>query len=185
MREIHLKIHSLEQIRVEQLVVPVVVIALAALMRLLPHPPNVAPIAAMSLFGGMYVNKKYALIIPLLALFLSDFIIGFYKGMPFVYGSFLLIGLLGLWIRKQPSVKNIIAITLISSLLFFVITNFGVWFTGTIYPKTVAGLFKCYTAAIPFFRNTIIGDLLYVSTFVVGYKTILLLSTKLLPLTNR
>jgi hypothetical protein len=158
----------------EQLIVPAVIIAIAALMRIIPHPANVAPIAAMALFGGMYANRKYALVIPLLALLVSDSILGFYKDMPFIYGSFLLIGILGLYVRNHASPTKIITVTVLSSLLFFIITNFGVWLLGTIYPKTAAGLLMCFTAALPFFRNTLLGDMLYMGVFVIGYKTIVL-----------
>jgi hypothetical protein len=139
----------------EQLIVPAVIIAIAALMRIIPHPANVAPIAAMALFGGMYANRKYALVIPLLALLVSDSILGFY-------------------VRNHASPTKIITVTVLSSLLFFIITNFGVWLLGTIYPKTAAGLLMCFTAALPFFRNTLLGDMLYMGVFVIGYKTIVL-----------
>lgn len=165
----------------EQLLTPGIIIILAALLRLIPHPANVAPIAAMALFGGMYVDKKYALVIPLLALFLSDSVIGFYNGMPFIYGSFLLIGALGLLSRRYLSPQIIILTTFLSSFLFFLITNFGVWLLGSIYPKTIEGLLLCYTAALPFFRNTIVGDFLFMGVFVIGYKTILLVTKRIEP----
>lgn len=157
---------------------PFLIIALAAALRLLPHPPNVAPIAAMALFGGVYLNKKYALIFPLLALFISDLIIGFYGApmMAFVYGSFILTGFIGLIIKKHKKPMFIISASLFSSLLFYLITNFGVWLTLPLYPKTLAGLLESYAMAIPFFRNTILGDLLYAGLFFGSYE----LSLKLL-----
>src|SRR3990167_7839089 len=90
-------------------------------LRFIPHLPNFAPIAAMALFGGVYLNKKYALIIPLLALFLGDIIIGFYNIwiMIAVYGSFALIGLIGLWLKKHKSLPNVFAASIFSSILFF------------------------------------------------------------------
>lgn len=145
----------------EKFLYPVFFIAAAAVLRLLPHIPNVAPIAAMALFGGVYLTKKYALAVPLLALFVSDLFLGFHNTMLFVYGSFLLTGLLGLWLKKHKTVGNIFVTALASSVLFYLITNFGVWLVGGLYPKTVQGLILCYSAAIPFFRNSVMGDLFY------------------------
>jgi len=153
--------------------VPVVIIIFAALMRLVPHPPNVAPIAAMALFGGAYLNKRYALIVPLVALFLSDIFLGFYSGMIFVYGSFFLTGLIGLWLKNHKTLQNIILASLTSSILFFLITNFGVWVTGTMYAKSFSGLMESYIMGLPFFRNTLLGDLGYVGVFFGGYALVL------------
>lgn len=134
----------------------------AAFVRLLPHPPNFAPIAAMALFGGAYFNKKsFAFAIPLLAMFLTDAIIGFYSYAWMVYISFALIVLLGIVMLKKVSVKNVVLASVTASVSFFVITNFGVWLLGTLYPKTPAGLMESYIAAIPFFQNSLIGDLFF------------------------
>ena len=135
---------------------------IAAFVRLLPHPPNFAPIAAMALFGGAYFNKKsLAFIVPLTAMFLTDAIIGFYSYGWVVYISFALIVLLGILMLKKVSVKNVILASLTASVSFFVITNFGVWALGTLYSKTPAGLMDRYIAAIPFFQNSLIGDLFF------------------------
>ncbi len=151
---------------------PFLIITIAALLRLLPHPPNVAPIAAMALFGGVYLNKKYALILPLLALFISDLFLGFYGApmMSFVYGSFLLTGCIGIFLKNHKKPAAIISAALFSSLLFYLITNFGVWLTTPLYPKTLSGLLNCYTMAIPFFRNTLLGDLFYTGIFFASYE---------------
>jgi hypothetical protein len=135
----------------------------AALSRILPHPANVTPIAAMALAGGVYFNKRIALVIPLATLFLSDLFIGFHSTILFVYGSFLLVGFIGLWLKSHKKPLPIFGAALLSSILFFVITNFGVWLTGSgwFYPKTWQGLVECYTLALPFFRNTLAGDLVY------------------------
>lgn len=134
----------------------------AAFVRLLPHPPNFAPIAAMALFGGAYFNKKsFAFAIPLLAMFVTDAIIGFYSYAWMVYISFALIVLLGIVMLKKVSVKNVVLASVTASVSFFAITNFGVWMLGTLYPKTPAGLMESYIAAIPFFQNSLIGDLFF------------------------
>lgn len=134
----------------------------AAVVRLIPHPPNFTPIAAMALFGGAYFNKKsFAFAVPLAAMFLTDAIIGFHSSMWIVYVSFTVIVLIGMVLLKKVSVKNVIAASVTASLSFFIITNFGVWAFGTMYPKNIAGLIECYVAAIPFIQNTLIGDLFY------------------------
>lgn len=136
----------------------------AAFSRLLPHPLNVTPIAAMALAGGVYLDKRFALIVPLVAMLVTDWILGFYPILFFVYGSFVAIGFVGLWLKSHKKPLPVFGATLLSSILFFAVTNFGVWVLGPeMYPKTWAGLVECYVAAIPFFRNTIFGDLFYVA----------------------
>lgn len=137
-------------------------ILIAAIVRLLPHPPNFAPIAAMALFGGAYFNRKvFAFAIPLAALFLTDLFLGFHNTMWAVYLSFVVIVGLGMVILKKKSVVKIILASVSASVLFFVVTNFAFWATDTLYPTTLTGLAACYTAAIPFFHNTVIGDLFF------------------------
>lgn len=133
----------------------------AAITRLLPHPPNVTPLAGMALVGAAYLDKRFAFAIPLVALLVSDIYIGFHSVMPFTYGSFLLIALIGLWLRRNKKPVYLAAASLASSIIFFIVTNFGVWVVqNSMYPKTIEGLAACYLAAVPFFRNTVIGDLL-------------------------
>lgn len=154
-----------------QIVLPIlVIIFFAVMLRLVPHPANVAPIAAMALFGGAYLNKKYALIVPLAALFISDLFLGFHPSMPLVYTSFLLTGLLGLWLAKHRTATNVIGASLLSSTIFFLLTNFNYWYAMPLYPKTFAGVLESYIAALPFFRNTVVGDLLYVGLFFGSYE---------------
>jgi hypothetical protein len=141
-------------------------ILLAALSRLVPHLPNMSPVAAVALFGGAYFSdRRLAFLVPLSALFLSDLILGFYHHMEIVYGTFMLIVCIGLWLQKNRSPLSIAGAALASSALFFLLTNFGVWAFDSLYPKTLSGLIACYVAAIPFFRNTLQGDLLY--TFIL------------------
>lgn len=135
---------------------------IAAFVRLLPHPPNFAPIAAMALFGGAYFNKRsLAFIVPLTAMFLTDAIIGFYSYGWVVYISFALIVLIGIVMLRKVTIKNVILASLTASVSFFAITNFGVWALGTLYAKTTSGLMESYIAAIPFFQNSLIGDLFF------------------------
>ena len=147
-------------------------IAFAVLSRLLPHPPNVAPITALALFGGVYLDKKQSFIIPLAAMMISDYFIGFHSAIVWVYVSFLAIGIMGLWLKNNHSVGATVGATVAGSMLFFIVTNFGVWATSQVtYPHTYAGLVECYTAAIPFFRNTVIGDVVYVGALFGLYET--------------
>lgn len=141
----------------------ITLIILAAITsRFIPHPPNFTPIAGIALFGGAYYSdKKLALIIPLLAMFLSDLFIGFHSLMLFVYLSFAIITFLGFLLREKISVLKLASITIAGSVIFFIITNFAVWLVGNMYPKTILGLINCYTAAIPFFKNSLVGDLFY------------------------
>jgi len=162
----------------KRLISPFIIILFAVILRILPHPPNFAPIAAMALFGGAYINKKYALIVPLAAMFVSDIFLGFHPGMLFVYGSFLIIGLIGMWLKNKGNAKIVFGAALFSSFIFFAITNFGVWLAGGLYPRTVDGFIQCYLYAMPFFRNTIIGDLFYVGIFFGCYELAQLLITR-------
>ena len=147
------------------------IILIGAASRFLPHPPNFTAIGAIALFGGAYFsNRKIALILPLVILFISDlafqlFIpsMGFHKTMPFVYGSFLLITVLGFYLREKKGVFRVAGFSLISSLIFFTISNFGSWLF--FYPVSWEGLTACYLAAIPFFHYNILGDLLFNGVF--------------------
>ena len=151
---------------------PVTFIIIGAVSRLVPHPPNFAPIAAMALFGGVYLNKKQALTLPIAAMVLSDLFLGF-DSVPMrlsVYSSFLLAVFVGFWIKNHKNSKHIIFASLLSSIFFFVITNFAVWAFTNMYPKNITGIFEAYFYAIPFFRNTILGDLFYSGAFFGGYE---------------
>lgn len=150
-----------------------IAILIAAISRILPHIPNFTPIAAMALFGGAYItNKRLAFLIPILALFLSDCILqvisgyGFHNTMLFVYGSFAITVALGFYLRENNKSGRVALFSILSSVIFFVLTNFGTWWlegtNGTpMYPHTVEGLISCFVAAIPFYTNTFIGDLFY------------------------
>lgn len=159
----------------KNLATPLTFIAIGAVARVVPHAPNFAPIAAMALFGGTYMGKKQAFTLPIMAMLLSDLVIGF-DSIPMrltVYGSFLVMVLIGIWLKKHLKPVNVIVSSLASSLLFFITTNFAVWGFGSMYPKTIAGLSQAYFYAIPFFRNTILGDLFYVGTFYGAYYLLL------------
>jgi hypothetical protein len=134
----------------------------AAAFRVLPHPPNFSPIAALALFGGaQFADKRAAFLVPLTAMFLGDLALGMHATMPVVYGCFALMVCVGFWLRRRRSAGRVVAAALGASLLFFAVTNFAVWAGTGMYPKTVGGLAACYTAALPFFQNTLLGDLFF------------------------
>ena len=144
------------------------IIIAGALFRLIPHPLNFTPLAAMALFAGTYLkDKKAAMIIPLGAMMLSDILLeiingsGFHSTMIFVYGSMMLITMLGFFLRGREQRATIMVASLTGSMFFFLITNFGVWLVQSMYPMTLEGLTACYVAAIPFFKGTLMGDLFY------------------------
>ncbi len=150
------------------ILIAVLLIIAAAFTRLIPHPPNFAPIASLAIFGGAVIkNNKYALLLPLGALLLSDILFelftttkGFYDiSQTFVYAAFVLITFLASKIKKVNTV-NILFACLWSGALFFLISNFGTWLTGQFYPLTFNGLMQCYAAAIPFYKNDLFGNML-------------------------
>ncbi len=156
-------------------------ILLAALSRVLPHPPNFAPITAMAIFAGAYLtDKRLACAVPLAAMLISDIVLeittgwGFYDGMWTVYSTLALITTLGFALRGrvlrgQLRPLDVAATTLTGSLLFFVLTNAAVWAFGSMYPHTGTGLVACYTAALPFFGNSLLGDLCYAALLFGGF----------------
>ncbi|HKU18946.1 MAG TPA: DUF6580 family putative transport protein [Candidatus Saccharimonadales bacterium] len=144
--------------------VALALIAFGVVMRLLPHPANMAPVGAIALFGGAVLPKRLAWWLPLAIMVVSDCVLGFYHGIGFTWLGFLLVGLYGMslrplgWMRLPAGVAG-------SSVIFFVVSNFGVWIAGQLYPHTWAGLVQCYTLALPFFRGTFLGDLAYSALF--------------------
>jgi hypothetical protein len=149
-------------------------IVFAVLTRLLPHPPNFAPITAAAVFGGVnFLSRRTAILVPLVALLLSDLAReilyryglaeqwGLYRGMWTVYGTTALIALSARLASGTRSPVTIAGVTLAGSCLFFLLTNFAVWAGGRLYPPTAEGLAACYAAAVPFFRNSLAGDCFY------------------------
>ena len=150
-------------------------ITLAALSRLIPHPPNIAPVAGMALFGSAYYSKKYwAYLIPIISMWVSDLILNnvmysqyfdsfvwFYSGSLFSYAAFALIVLMGSITLKKKNVGSVLFSALGASIIFFIVSNLGVWLTSPLYAKSWEGLIACYVVAIPFMQNTLIGDLCY------------------------
>ncbi|MEO7634258.1 MAG: DUF6580 family putative transport protein [Sphingomicrobium sp.] len=146
-------------------------IAAAAALRLVPHPPNFTPIGAMALFSGAYLGRRggIAFAAPLGALLLSDAILGFYSGMAVNYFAVALIVLLGNLALRQVAPLRLLGTALAASVVFFVVSNLGVWAGSGMYPLTAAGLAACFVAAVPFFQNTLAGDLFYSAVLFGGF----------------
>lgn len=152
------------------------IILVAALSRLLPHLPNFTPIAAMAIFGGVMIrNKKLAFILPLLAMLISDVLLelvygqGFYNTQWSVYFGFAAIVLIGRVFGDKLNVGRISGAALTGSTAFFLITNFGAWIGSPYYPQSFTGLMMSYTAGIPFFGYSLLGDLFYTGLLFGGW----------------
>lgn len=146
-----------------------VIAAFTFAARFFPHLPNFTPVGALALFAGAYLapKTKWALLLPLPILFLSDLFLGFYEWqiMVLVYGSFLLYGTIGFLVSQKKNSFAVVVGTFGGALLFFLITNFGVWAFSSLYPHTMQGLWNAYVLAIPFFRSMLFGDLAYTGIF--------------------
>ncbi|MBE2281768.1 MAG: hypothetical protein IAE91_15385 [Ignavibacteriaceae bacterium] len=137
------------------------IILIAAAMRLVPHYPNFTPIAAIALFGGAYLSdKRLAFLLPLVALFISDLVLGFHNTMIPVYACFALTVFIGMNLRNRVKPLTVAAGALGSSVVFFLVTNFALFYPGY-YPANISGILMSYTAAIPFFHYSLAGDLFY------------------------
>ncbi|GHB81489.1 DUF6580 family putative transport protein [Persicitalea jodogahamensis] len=159
------------------------IVLVAALTRLLPHPFNFTPIGAIALFGGAYFSKKYlAFLIPLSAMLLSDALLGFHNSMWAVYLSFVLIVAIGMGLLQKVTAGRVFGSALLSSVLFFVVTNFAVWYgSAGFYPQTLSGLGACYLAGLQFYQqdffgnlffNTVLGDLFFSSVLFGAFEAL-------------
>ena len=167
------------------------VVAVAAMSRLIPHPMNFAPLGAMALFGGAYFGRKsLGLLMVMAAWLLSDMVLNnfvypsngivfFTEGAIYIYGSIALIFALGTRLLSKVSIFRVLIGSLSASVIFFIISNFGVWAQGMMYPMTAEGLMACYYAALPFFQNTVMGDLVYSAALLLLYERVL--RSQLLP----
>ena len=156
---------------------PISLILILAFARLIPHPPNFTPIIAVALVSGYFFkNIQLSLLTLLVAMLLSDLFIGFYENMIFVYVSLLIITFIFHKISNKVNFKNLFIYGFAGSLIFFVISNFGVWALGSPgldnlpYEKSIAGLIECYIFAIPFFGNTFLSTLIFAYPAIFIYK---------------
>ncbi len=164
-----------DKVNVRTGVITLTVLA-AAFSRLIPHPWNFTAIGATALFGAAYYsNRLLALSIPLLALWLSDLVMNntiysgfnnhslwlFPSSFPWDYAAFLLVGVTGMGLLKKINLTRVIGASVTASVVFFLASNFGCWLGSALYPHSLGGLMLCYGAGIPFFWNSVAGDLFY------------------------
>jgi len=151
-----------DEISAQRLAIGLMILGILA--RLVPHPWNATPLTAIALLGTTYLGSRWAVLLPVGILMVSDLFLGLHELVPFTWGSMALTALLGWWVRRQPTPSRIMSASLAGSTLFFLVTNLGVWLFadgGTMYLKTWAGLWRCYLAAVPFYRSALAGDLMY------------------------
>lgn len=163
------------------LYVALALMVFGVIMRLVPHPANFAPVGAIAIFGAAVLPRKLGWWLPLAIMAASDLIIGFYSGILYTWAAFLLVGLFGLTLRQSSNVYRVLLGSFGGALIFFAVSNFGVWAQGGLYPHTWAGLVQCYTMGLPFFRNTLAGDLVFNTILFGAYA----LATKELVLRTR
>lgn len=137
------------------------------LARLIPHLPNFAPVGALALMAGVYGPKRWGVIFPISVMLISDYFIGFYdlRLAGVVYGSFVLMYLLGRMMKNAASFSNTLLVSLGGSVIFYLATNFAVWLFSGWYSPEPGGLLYSYLLALPFFKNTLMGNLFYATAF--------------------
>ncbi len=170
-----------------------IILISAIVMRLIPHLPNFAPITAAALFSAAYLPKKYIFIVPLAAAAISDYLLLYINpfGSPvlnfselqpigalvnsttaWVWASFMISGLIGLLLRRKQGIIRVGSVSLLASLQFYLITNFGVWAAGA-YARDLSGLVASYVAGLPFLNWTVLGDLFYTFSFFALYAIVM------------
>lgn len=141
--------------------VAAILVVFAIVFRLLPHAPNFTPIIAVAIFAGTILPRRWALSLSLAAIVLSDMVIGFHSLVFLTWGSFVVIALASSKYMHKISPASVATFSVVASLLFFLVTNFGVWVEGRLYAPTLEGLLSSYYNAIPFFRNTLMSSLVF------------------------
>lgn len=144
-------------------------ILLGAATRFLPHPANLTAVGATAIFAGVVFPKRWGIWLPLLLMIATDIFLGWHRLVLFTWGSMAVYAALGWIVSKKKKTSSIIGATLVGSTFFFLVTNWAVWQFEAMYPHTVSGLVSCYVAALPFFRNMLIGDIAYVGILFGAY----------------
>jgi len=144
-------------------------ITLGIICRFIPHLANYSPLLAIALFSGVYLKRRYAVLLPLALMMVTDLFLGLHNAVLFTWGSILIIALLGTIFKSKRNAITITSGAIGSSVLFFIITNFGVWLMGW-YPRTAQGLIDCYVMGIPFFRTTLLSTLVYSALLFGAYE---------------
>lgn len=138
-------------------------------LRLIPHAANFAPVGAIALFGGAILSARTALWLPLVIMVVSDLFLGFHGTMLFTWGGFVLVGMFGMFLRDRTNAERIPLGALGSAIIFYIVSNFGVWVEGRLYPHTFQGLIDCFVMALPFLRTSLIADLLFATALFGAY----------------
>lgn len=164
----------------KHIVLAIGLIAASVFVRVLEIIPNVAPIGAVALFSGVYFKKRWAYAVPIVAMLISDPIIGYYdvRVMATVYGSFILAVLIGRVVQKKKNALSVMLGSLSGSVLFYLTTNFAVWAISTWYPRSLGGLILSYTMGLPFFRNTLLSDLFFSAALFGAYEFVAFLAKR-------
>jgi hypothetical protein len=141
-------------------------ILISGMTRLIPHPWNFTPLLAVCIFSGYKIKHNgLAIFLPLISIFIGDLFLGIYSGMVWVYSGYILIILLSRILSKSKSINSKIISAIAGSFIFYIISNFGVWYSGAMYQLNFKGLVECYIAGIPFYKNTLIGTIIYSGIF--------------------
>ena len=143
--------------------VALLLLVVAVASRVVPHPWNFTPMIAVALFAGARLPKAWmAAAATLGCLALGDIAVGVfpYEGMYWVYIPMLAVALIGRTLVARRTIVATLVAALASGLVFFLVSNFGVWL-GDMYPHSASGLADCYVMALPFYRNQLVGDLVF------------------------
>lgn len=152
---------------------PAVILVLGILSRVVLHIPNFSPVYALALFGGVYMDKRLSLVLPVILLMVTDLILGVYPDAPFTWAAMAAMAVFGWMLRDNKKTGRVLIVSALASVVFFVMSNFGVWMMGGLYPATPQGLIDCYVMAVPFFKNTMISTVVYATILVLGYERFL------------
>ena len=161
-----------------QWILAVGLVLIAVFSRWWPHPANFTAIGGVALLlGSLLRSKGLALMLPILILFMSDWALGFHSSMVYVYFAFFTVSLMGHFIPnrnyfQKMQLARIFGMALSSSFVFFVITNFGVWYSAGLYPATFSGLTECFLMGVPFLKNQMAGDLFFSGILFSTYEVL-------------
>ena len=153
----------------------VLFVILGISFRILPHAPNFTPILSIALLSNLYIKNKFSILLPLSIMLISDIILGGNPMAHWIYVSILLIVILGHYVKN--SYQNILLTSTMASLIFFIVSNFGVWLNGG-YSYTIEGLLICYYMALPFFKNTLLSTIIFSSLIYFVSKYVIYLMSK-------
>lgn len=146
-----------------------ILILVAVFSRLISHDWNFTAMGAMAVVAGLLISHRLlALLVPVMALLISDAVIGFHNVMLAVYLGYVLMVVAGVLFSKSQKIVSVVSASLVGSLAFFLVSNLGVWFEGQLYPRTFSGLMWCFEMAVPFFRNEVVSNILVTPVLFLG-----------------